>query len=145
MEIRSPVFKNNQNIPSKYTCDGQDVNPALEFLEVPENAKVLVLIMDDPDAPTGTWDQWIVFNIPAGIKEIKENEEPLGGYGKGTSNNLKYKGPCPPDKEHRYFFKLYALDKELDLPEGSTKQEVERAMQGHILESAELIGFYNRS
>ncbi|KPJ54869.1 hypothetical protein AMJ47_02235 [Parcubacteria bacterium DG_72] len=144
MKIKSSVFENNQNIPSKYTCDGQDINPALEFSDIPENTKTLVLIMDDPDAPAGTWDHWIVFNIPTDTKEIAENEEPPGVHGKGTSNNLEYHGPCPPDREHRYFFKLYALDTELDLPEGSTKQEVEEAMQGHILDEAELIGLYKR-
>ncbi len=149
MKIKSSAFENNQSIPSKYTCDGQDTNPALEFSDIPEDAKTLVLIMDDPDVPVnlrgdGMWDHWIVFNISPDIKEISEGEEPLGVHGRGTSGNLKYHGPCPPDREHRYFFKLYALDKELDLPEGSTKQEVETAMQGHILESAELIGLYKR-
>ncbi len=144
MEIKSSVFDNNQRIPEKHTCDGQDINPPLYILDIPKNAVSLVLIMDDPDAPVGTWDHWIVFNIPPGTEDIAENEEPPGVHGKGTSNNLEYHGPCPPDREHRYFFKLYALDTELNLPEGSTKQEVEKAMQGHIIESSELIGLYER-
>jgi Raf kinase inhibitor-like YbhB/YbcL family protein len=106
--------------------------------------------MDDPDVPKeiredGMWDHWVLFNLPANLREINEGEEPLGTRGKGTSGNLDYFGPCPPDREHRYFFKLYALDKELDLPEKATKQQVEHAMEGHVLVKAELIGRYERS
>jgi len=147
MELRSDVFENNGKIPSKYTCDGENVNPQLSILNVPDNTKSLVLIMDDPDAvkPAGkVWDHWIVFNIPTEIKEIQEAQEPQGIHGKGTSGNLNYMGPCPPDAEHKYFFKLYALSITLDLSEGSTKQEVEAAMQSHIIEQTELIGKYER-
>lgn len=144
MEIKSSAFENNGVIPSRYTCDGPDMSPSLGIINVPENTVSLVLIMDDPDASVGVWDHWIVFNILPDTKEIPENEEPQGVHGKGTSSNLEYHGPCPPDGEHRYFFKLYALDKKLDLPEGSTKQEVQEAMEGHILETAELIGLYKR-
>jgi Raf kinase inhibitor-like YbhB/YbcL family protein len=144
MKLTSSVFENNKSIPSKYTCDGENINPPLEISEVPEGSQSLVLIMDDPDAPAGTWDHWIVFNIPSDVSNIAEGEEPAGIHGKGTSNNLNYNGPCPPDKEHRYFFKLYALDAELNLPEGSSKREVEEAMQGHILDQARLIGLYDR-
>jgi len=144
MIIKSPAFGNNQDIPSKYTCDGGDINPPLEFSDAPDNAKTLVLIMDDPDAPIGVWDHWIVFNIPADVKSISENEEPAGIHGIGTSGNLKYHGPCPSDGKHRYFFKLYALDAELNLPEGSAKKEVEKAMENHILDKAEIIGLYAR-
>jgi len=147
MKITSSNFENK--IPSKYTCDGEDTNPQLSFTGVPENAKTLVLIMDDPDVPKhlredGMWDHWIVFNIPPETSGINEGQEPPGTHGKGTSGNLKYHGPCPPDREHRYFFKLYALDSSLDLPEGSSKKEVEEAMQNHIIEKTELVGLYER-
>ena len=142
--LTSPSFGNNGNIPSQYTCDGEGVNPALEISGVSENAKSLVLIMDDPDAPSGTWDHWVKFNISTSTKEIKEANEPEGVSGVGTSGNREYFGPCPPDREHRYFFKLFSLDKMLELEEGATKKEVEKAMEGHILQRAELIGFYER-
>ena len=103
--------------------------------------------MDDPDAvkPAGkVWDHWIVFNIPPETKEIPEAQEPQGIHGKGTSGNLNYRGPCPPDAEHKYFFKLYALDTNFDLPQGSEKKEVEEAMKGHIIEQTQLIGRYER-
>ncbi|MFA5126832.1 MAG: YbhB/YbcL family Raf kinase inhibitor-like protein [Patescibacteria group bacterium] len=147
MQIISSKFANQQIIPSDYTCDGRDVNPPLEFKEVPENTKSLVLIMDDPDAmkPAGkVWDHWIIFNIPPDIRTIREGEEPLGVHGLGTSNNLKYHGPCPPDGQHRYIFKLYALDTSLDLPQSSTKGQLEQAVSGHILAQAELVGLYQR-
>ena len=147
MKITSPTFENNGNIPSKYTCNGKNVSPPLIFLGIPENTKSLVLIMDDPDAvkPAGrVWDHWIIFDIPKGTKEIPEGQEPRGIHGKGTSGNLKYHGPCPPDGEHRYYFKLYALNTELNLSEGSAKSEIEKAMKGHIIEKAELIGKYKK-
>jgi hypothetical protein len=148
MKITSPAFKNNGMIPSRYTCDGININPPLTFSDIPENTKTLVLIMDDPDAvkPAGkVWDHWIVFNIPKETTEIQEDQEPNGIHGKGTSGNLKYHGPCPPDGEHRYFFKLYALNTELNLIEGSKKSEVEKAMQSYIIEKAELIGKYSKN
>ena len=147
MELKSNAFENNGKIPSKHTCDGENVNPQLSISEVPENSKSLVLVMDDPDAvkPAGkVWDHWIVFNIPPETKEIPEAQEPQGIHGNGTGGNLNYKGPCPPDAEHKYFFKLYALDTTLDLSEGASKGEVEAAMQGHILEQTELTGRYER-
>jgi len=147
MKIRSSAFENGGNIPSKYTCDGEDTNPQLSISDVPVEAKSLVLIMDDPDAikPAGkVWDHWIVWNIPVDTTEISESEEPAGIHGKGTSGNLNYHGPCPPYAEHRYYFKLYALDIQLDLPEGASKLEVEAAMEGHILKKDELIGKYKR-
>ena len=144
MKISSSAFQNNSYIPSLYTCDGSDINPPLAFNDVPAETKSLVLIMDDPDAPMGVWDHWIVFNIPPVVKEIKEGNESMGVKGMTSFKKINYGGPCPPDREHRYFFKLYALDAILDLSEGSTKKEVEAAMQGHILAEAELIGKYNR-
>lgn len=145
MKIESPVFKNNQIIPSKYTCDGENVNPPLKFLDVPETAKSLVLIVDDPDAPRGTFVHWVVFNIDPKTKDIAENSAPAGAMEGMTSfGKAGYGGPCPPSGTHRYFFKLYALDIRLDLDKKATKQDVESVMEGHILDKAEIIGLYKR-
>lgn len=149
MKLTSPAFEHEGSIPSKYTCDGENLSPPLSISEVPPEAKSLVLIMDDPDVPKhireeGMWDHWIVFNIPPTQFEIKEGQEPRGKHGLGTGNNTDYFGPCPPDREHRYFFKLYALDCELDLPEKSTKRDVQSAMTDHVLDTAVLMGRYAR-
>jgi Raf kinase inhibitor-like YbhB/YbcL family protein len=149
MKLTSPAFNHEGKIPSKYTCDGANINPPLILFDVPAEAKSLVLIMDDPDVPKrlradGMWDHWIVFNIPPSLTEIPEGEEPEGTHGLGTSGNLTYFGPCPPDREHRYFFKLYALNTQLNLPEKASKKQVEKAMTGHILAQAELMGKYER-
>jgi len=143
MEISS-IFKNNENIPSKYTCDGSNISPELTVTNIPENTASLVLIMDDPDAPGQTWDHWIVFNMPV-TNKIEEGVSPQGIKGTNSWNKLGYGGPCPPSGTHRYFFKLFALDTNLNLEEGATKQEIETAMQPHIIEKAELIGLYSRS
>ena len=150
MKLASPAFENEGKIPSKHTCDGENTNPPLLITEVPSGAKTLVLIMDDPDVPRdireeGMWDHWIVFNIPPDQTEIREGQEPRGQHGLGTGENTDYFGPCPPDGEHRYFFKLYALDCALDIPEKSTKPEVAEAMTGHVLDTAVLMGRYERS
>lgn len=143
MQIKS-IFKNNEKIPVKYTCDGENINPPLEILDIPKNAKTLVLIIDDPDAPAGIWVHWILFNIPI-INKIPENSIPSEAIlGMNDFKKLKYGGPCPPSGTHRYFFKLYALDTKLNLPGGSKKSEIEKAMQNHILAKAELIGLYQR-
>ena len=149
MKLTSLQFEHNTRIPIKYTCEGEDINPSLTISDVPAAAKSLVLIMDDPDVPKqfrpdGMWDHWIKFNIPAVTTVIEEGREPEGISGLGTSGNLKYHGPCPPDGEHRYTFKLYALDTQLNLSEGVTKKEVEVAMQHHILDEAVLIGLYEK-
>lgn len=144
MKLTSFVFTNNGAIPSEYTCDGADSSPPLTISDVPKNAKSLALIMDDPDAPVGTWDHWIVFNIPASTKQIQKGTEPQGVGGKNSWGRTGYGGPCPPSGTHRYFFKLYALDTELNLPKGSTKRDLERAIEGHILAKAELMGTYKR-
>ena len=143
LKITSPAFEHNGSIPEKYTCDGSDISPPLEISGVPAEAKSLVLINDDPDAPVGTWDHWIVFNIPPTTTEITENSVP-GTQGKNSFRKLDYGGPCPPSGEHRYFFKLYALDTELDIGEESSKPSVESAMEGHILAQGELVGKYSR-
>ncbi|MBI2668241.1 YbhB/YbcL family Raf kinase inhibitor-like protein [Candidatus Woesearchaeota archaeon] len=152
MKLTSSVFQQNEKIPPKYTCDGQNINPPLTISDVPRGAKSLVLLMDDPDIPeiakknfgVQVWDHWIVFNMPPDTKEISEGIAPLGMLGKNTRGNFTYGGPCPPDREHRYFFKLYASDIMLDLKAGATKAEVEKAMSGHILAQAELMGRYER-
>ncbi len=145
MRITSSAFQHNTMIPVKYTCEGMDINPPLLIDGIPEKTKSIVLIMDDPDAPVGTWIHWIVFNIPCtGTKlEIKENSIP-GIPGWNDFRRVNYGGPCPPSGTHRYFFKVYALDTMLNLRKGAKRQEVERAMQGHILAQAELIGLYKR-
>jgi len=149
LTLTSLVFKNNGNIPSKYTCDGENINPPLEISGVDEKAQSLVLIMEDPDVPKfvredGMWNHWLKFNIPVSTTEIKEGLEPDGLSGLTTSKTLKYGGPCPPDREHRYFFKLYSLDIILPLENGVTKKEMELAMKNHILQKAVLIGLYTR-
>lgn len=149
LSITSSEFNHEGNIPSKYTCDGENINPSLYFSNIPKDTESLVLIVDDPDVPKhlredGIWDHWLVFNIPANTVSIFENTEPLGMHGKGTAGNFDYHGPCPPDGEHRYFFKLYALDIMLDLKEGANKREIEKAMEDHIIEKAELIAKYKR-
>ena len=142
MQISSPEFKNNGVIPSKFTCEGEDINPALIIEGIPHNAKSLALIMDDPDAPMGTWVHWVVFDMPV-ISRIEENSVP-GKLGITNSGRRDYHGPCPPSGTHHYFFKVYALDTKLNLNEGISKGQLEKAMQGHILDKAELIGLYRR-
>jgi len=149
MQLTSSVFKHEGKIPSKYTCDGDNICPPLAIGDVPAGTKGLALIMDDPDVPKhlradGMWDHWVVFDIPPGTTEVKEGVEPEGIHGIGTGGNTDYAGPCPPDREHRYFFKLYALDARLGLPEKATKKQVEEAMAGHILAHAALMGLYER-
>jgi len=144
MLVKSPAFENNKLIPVKYTCDGADVNPPLTIEGVPEETKTLVLIVDDPDAPMGTFDHWIVWNIPSTTREIEENTVP-GTEGISSYRKHAYGGPCPPYGTHRYFFKVYALDARLDLKSNSTKKDVEKAMKGHILAEGELVGLYRRT
>lgn len=149
MKLISRVFKQGQSIPSIYTCDGKGWNPPLEISQVPENAKSLVLIMEDPDVPQSIradqlYVHWVIYDIPPDTKTIAEHTTPPGIQGKGTNGQTAYMGPCPPDREHRYFFKLYALDTKLNLPKGQTKTEVEKKMQGHIIATAELMGKYVR-
>lgn len=142
MKLTSPAFKNNEFIPAKFTCEGLDINPALTIEGVPQGAKSIALIVDDPDAPMGTWVHWVVFNI-ALVSNIEENSIP-GEPGINTLKEKTYHGPCPPQGVHRYFFKIYALDEKLDLAEGASKGALEKAMQGHILDKAELIGLYKK-
>jgi Raf kinase inhibitor-like YbhB/YbcL family protein len=150
LEITSSAFSNGEMIPARYTCDGSDVSPDLSWRGVPNTAKSLALICDDPDAPMGTWVHWVLFNIPAeavGLPaEISSSATLENGarHGKNDFRRLGYGGPCPPGGTHRYFFKLYALDTELKLDSGITKAQLVEAMQGHILVEAQLMGRYKR-
>ncbi len=151
MIIKSPEFDYGEMIPVKYTCDGENISPPLEWDKIPEGTKSFVLICDDPDAPMGTWDHWILFNIPADIKGLSPGIKPLeklengAVHGKNSWGKLGYGGPCPPYGTHRYFFKIYALDTLLDLKPGATKKEVLKAMEGHIIGYGELMGKYKRT
>ena len=142
LTVTSPAFDGNSMIPVKYTCDGDDVNPPLSIEGIPEGTKSLVLVVDDPDAPMGTWDHWIVWNISP-TNNIEEKTVPgvegLNDFGKHSNG-----GPCPPHGRHRYFFKVYALDKKLALNSNSGKKDVEKAMKDHVLAKGELVGFYRR-
>ena len=141
LSIKSPAFEHGKLIPKKYSCDGQDINPPLTIEGIPKEAKTLVLAVDDPNAPSGTFDHWIVWNIPASASKIGENTVP-GTEGMNGARQQGYMGPCPPSGTHRYFFKVYALDAELSLGASSRKKDVEKAMQGHILAKGELVGLY---
>ena len=142
MRVKSPSFENNKPIPKKFTCQGEDTSPALVIEGIPEEAKSLALIVDDPDAPMGTWVHWVVYDIPV-ITEIEEGSIP-GKQGMNDFGRLDYGGPCPPSGTHRYFFKVYALGTELNLEEGLTKLALEKEMTPYILDKAELIGLYKK-
>jgi Raf kinase inhibitor-like YbhB/YbcL family protein len=141
--VRSPAFENNKLIPSKYTCDGENVNPPLAIEGVPKKTKSLAIIVEDPDAPAGLWIHWVVWNIqPTNL--IQEKSVP-GTEGLGTSKKHGYHGPCPPSGTHRYFFKVYALDTKLNLGAFAEKKDLENAIQSHILAQGELMGLYRRT
>ena len=149
MQLRSRAFENGGLIPSKYTCDGQNVSPPLSISDVPTNAKSLVLIMDDHDVPRnirvdGVWDHWIVWNISPAVRTIEEGQRVKGTYGIGSNGQTEYAGPCPPDREHRYEFSLYVLDIELSLRAGAPKIEVLNNMTTHIIAQTKLTGRYER-
>ena len=143
LRISSPAFKPDGNIPSRYTCEGEDINPPLDIKQIPAEAKSMVLIIEDPDAPMGTWLHWLVWNIPI-VHYINENDVP-GDQGLNDFGKIEYGGPCPPDGMHRYYFNVYALDDLLDLPEGSSRRDVEAAMQNHIIAYGQLMGVYKKS
>lgn len=145
MQIKSSAFKNEESIPEKYTCDSENINPPLQFSDVPERAKSLVLIVDDPDAPAGTWVHWTIWNIDPQTTEIVENSVPEGAVeGMTDFGTTGYGGPCPPSGVHRYFFKLYALDSEIELPSGVKLEELEEAMAGQVIAKAQLMGTYSK-
>ena len=154
MKLTTSAFADGTPIPVKHTCDGPDVSPPLTWADTPANTKSFALIMDDPDAPMGTWVHWVLWNLPGTRDALPENvpktgalKEPGGAHqGNNTWPKIGYYGPCPPPgKPHRYYFKLYALDGPLSLKAGATKADVERAMQGHVLAQAQLMGTYGRT
>lgn len=149
--ITSPEFEDGGMIPSKFTCDGADLSPRLQWLHVPDGTKSLALICDDPDAPMGTWVHWVLYGVPAGRTSLPEGVptetavEGIGLQGRNDFRRTGYGGPCPPPgKPHRYFFKLYALDADPGLAPGAKKAELERAMKGHVLAQGQLVGRYRR-
>lgn len=152
LAIESPAFEANSNMPPVYTGDGEDRSPPLRWSGVPQDAKTLALIMEDPDAPSGTFVHWVAFNIPATIDHLSEGTQHRGDYTDGTLqgrngfDRIGYGGPHPPKgQSHRYVFKLYALDDRLRLEPGASRTDVERAMEGHVLASTELTARYARS
>ena len=149
-ELTSTVFAPGESIPRKYTCDGEDISPPLRWSDPPQDTRSFALIADDPDAPRGTWVHWVLYNLPAETRALPEAVPPDADlpdgsrHGQNTWPRLGYGGPCPPSGTHRYFFKLYALDTVLDLKSGASKKALARAMQGHVLDQAELMGLYSR-
>lgn len=147
LELSSTAFAGGEPIPVRYSCDGEDISPPLAWSDPPEDTQSLALIMDDPDAPGGTWDHWIVFNIPADMRALPEAVSAgnvSAKFGKNSWGRNNYGGPCPPGGTHRYFFKLYALDTSLGLDKNANKGQVLAAMNGHILAETELMGTFSR-
>jgi Raf kinase inhibitor-like YbhB/YbcL family protein len=149
-ELTSTGFAHEESIPSKYTCDGEDVSPSLQWGDPPPGTQSFALIMDDPDAPAGTWVHWVLYGLPAQARTLPVGVVPDaeladgGRHGKNSWGRSGYGGPCPPSGTHRYFFKLYALDTMLDLDPGASKEQLLQAMEGHIVAQAELMGMYSR-
>ena len=141
--VTSDSFERNEYIPKKYSCQGDNINPFINYSNFPSETKTIALIMDDPDAPGGIFTHWIMWNIDAD-QAIQENSQP-GIQGKNSKNEIGYTGPCPPSGTHHYHFKIFALDKKLDLPEGSSRSDLENAIHGHILAWGELIGLYRKT
>lgn len=150
MIVTSTAFREGEMIPEVYSCDGKNISPRLDWTDVPKGTKTFALIVDDPDAPRGTWVHWVLFNIPADAKGLGEHIPPRSTLTNGArqgvndSHQLGYDGPCPPSGIHRYYFKLYALDTALTLESGATKAQLLKAMEGHILGHGELMGKYKR-
>lgn len=144
LKISSDAFRHNELIPSKYTCEGLNVNPSLRIDNIPEGVEYLALIVDDPDASRGTFTHWVAWNIPP-RKLIDENALTAGVEGLNDYDKHKYMGPCPPKDTHRYFFKIFALDSKIQLSPNQKKEDLEKAMQGHVLAYGELIGLYKRT
>lgn len=146
MIIKSPSFNEGEFILSKFTCDGENTNPRLDIVAVPSSAKSLALIIDDPDSPSGNWLHWSIWNMSPKTKFIEEGKAPAGATeGMTDFRSVGYGGPCPGQGTHRYQFSLYALDTILDLPRGAKRDELEAAMEGHILGQARLVGVYKRN
>ena len=146
MNISSQAFGHKEKIPQKYTCDGANGSPPLMFSGTPSGAQSMVLIVDDPDAPSGTFTHWILYNIPSTTTSIPEGGVPQGALqGVNDFGHTRYGGPCPPSGEHRYIFHLYAIDKILEIGVGSSREHLSAAMHGHIIDRAELVGLYSRT
>jgi Raf kinase inhibitor-like YbhB/YbcL family protein len=144
MKITSSAFQEGASIPSKFSCDGSNTSPPLQIAEVPSGAKSLVLIVDDPDAPSGLFTHWAVWNVSPQINAIAEGSAPKGVRGTNDFGKSGYGGPCPPSGTHRYYFKIFALDRELDLPFGAKRGQLDEAMKGHVVAQGELMGRYSR-
>ncbi len=149
-DLTSSAFEHEGTIPTKYSCDGQDISPPLSWSDPPEGTESFVLIADDPDAPAGTWVHWVLYNIPTDARELPEAlpaQDTLDNgslHGRNSWGRNDYGGPCPPSGTHRYLFKLYALDTTLELEPGAKKTKVLNAMEGHILAQTELMGTFSR-
>jgi Raf kinase inhibitor-like YbhB/YbcL family protein len=145
IQLTSPAFTEGSTIPAKYTCDAENISPPLSWTGIPANTQSLALIVDDPDAPSGTWVHWVLYDLPPDKGSLSEGVQAAGTPGTNDFRKLGYGGPCPPPgKPHRYFFKLYALDKVLNLQSGAKKADVEKAMKGHILAQGQLMGKFGR-
>ena len=144
MKITSSAFQEGAEIPSKFTCDGADTSPPLQIADIPSEAKSLALIVDDPDAPSGLFTHWLVWNIPPQTGSVREGSAPKGAQGANDFGKSGYGGPCPPSGTHRYYFKVFALDRELDLPFGAKRGQLDAAMKGHVVAQGDLIGRYSR-
>ena len=144
MKITSSAFQQGGNIPSKFTCDGANTSPPLQISDVPSEAKGLVLIVDDPDAPSGLFTHWTAWNISPQTSTVAEGSMPKGVHGTNDFGKSGYGGPCPPSGMHRYYFKILALDRELDLPAGARRGQLDAAMKGHVIAQGELMGRYSR-
>jgi Raf kinase inhibitor-like YbhB/YbcL family protein len=145
MKITSSGFQQGANIPSKFSCDGANTSPPLQIQEIPPAAKSLVLIVDDPDAPSGLFTHWIAWNISPQTSTVPEGSLPKGMHGTNDFGKSDYSGPCPPSGTHRYFFKIFALDQELNLAAGAKRAQLDAAMKGHVIAQGELMGRYSRS
>ena len=144
MKMTSSAFQEGANIPSKFTCDGADTSPPLQIADIPSGAKSLALIVDDPDAPSGLFTHWIVWNMTPQTSGIGEGSTPNGVQGTNDFGKSGYGGPCPPSGTHRYYFKIFALDRELNLPFGAKRGQLDAAMKSHVVAQGELMGRYSR-
>lgn len=150
IKVKSAVFDEGEPIPTRYTCSGVDVSPPLNWGPLPENTVSIAIICEDPDAPGGLWTHWVIFNLPADVENLTEHVMGRENLDNGAIQGLNdfgrvgYGGPCPPSGTHRYFYKVYALDVKLDLPARSTRKELLEAMDGHILDQGQIMGYYTR-
>lgn len=150
IKVKSTAFDEGDMIPKRYTCDGADISPQLSWTGIPEGTKSIALISDDPDAPMGTWVHWVLYNLPSNVTELPEgipSKKILENGAKQGTNDFRkigYGGPCPPGGTHRYYFKIYALDNEVNMEPGATKDQLLKAMKGHILAEGQLMGRYKR-